>query len=161
MVQLKKNIHCSLCPSPMNFCISPALTTALFWQRRGPQRSVDVVVSSIFLLALSIAFICCAQVGCQLFIEQCAVLSLSFLSQEIVLSSILEQFHLGWYAPHMTIVPPAFAEGAVCDPPTANLPSEKLEHDKKASCLAFSLIWYGMFHMGSMFLGSALQCCTI
>ncbi|XP_048682964.1 protein PHTF1 isoform X2 [Caretta caretta] len=31
-------------------------------QRRGPQRSVDVVVSSIFLLALSIAFICCAQV---------------------------------------------------------------------------------------------------
>lgn len=35
---------------------------SLFLQRRGPQRSVDVVVSSIFLLALSIAFICCAQV---------------------------------------------------------------------------------------------------
>ncbi|NXS02418.1 PHTF1 factor, partial [Oxylabes madagascariensis] len=33
-----------------------------FLQRRGPQRSVDVVVSSVFLLALSIAFICCAQV---------------------------------------------------------------------------------------------------
>lgn len=32
-------------------------------QRRGPQRSVDVIVSSIFLLALSIAFICCAQVS--------------------------------------------------------------------------------------------------
>ncbi|ELK05922.1 Putative homeodomain transcription factor 1 [Pteropus alecto] len=31
-------------------------------QRRGPQRSVDVVVSSVFLLTLSIAFICCAQV---------------------------------------------------------------------------------------------------
>ncbi|KAK9966481.1 hypothetical protein ABG768_003589 [Culter alburnus] len=30
-------------------------------QRRGPQRSVDVIVSSIFLLALSIAFIICAQ----------------------------------------------------------------------------------------------------
>ncbi|KAF5910975.1 hypothetical protein HPG69_000940, partial [Diceros bicornis minor] len=30
-------------------------------QRRGPQRSVDVVVSSVFLLTLSIAFICCAQ----------------------------------------------------------------------------------------------------
>uniref|UniRef100_A0A452EVH3 Putative homeodomain transcription factor 1 n=1 Tax=Capra hircus TaxID=9925 RepID=A0A452EVH3_CAPHI len=30
--------------------------------RRGPQRSVDVVVSSVFLLTLSIAFICCAQV---------------------------------------------------------------------------------------------------
>uniref|UniRef100_A0A8C9R7U8 Putative homeodomain transcription factor 1 n=1 Tax=Scleropages formosus TaxID=113540 RepID=A0A8C9R7U8_SCLFO len=30
-------------------------------QRRGPQRSVDVIVSSIFLLALSISFICCAQ----------------------------------------------------------------------------------------------------
>uniref|UniRef100_A0A3B4C308 PHTF1/2 N-terminal domain-containing protein n=1 Tax=Pygocentrus nattereri TaxID=42514 RepID=A0A3B4C308_PYGNA len=30
-------------------------------QRRGPQRSVDVIVSSIFLLALSIAFTICAQ----------------------------------------------------------------------------------------------------
>uniref|UniRef100_A0A8C1HHG6 Putative homeodomain transcription factor 1 n=2 Tax=Cyprinus carpio TaxID=7962 RepID=A0A8C1HHG6_CYPCA len=30
-------------------------------QRRGPQRSVDVIVSSIFLLALSISFIICAQ----------------------------------------------------------------------------------------------------
>ncbi|XP_078402599.1 protein PHTF1-like isoform X6 [Cetorhinus maximus] len=30
-------------------------------QRRGPQRSVDVIVSSAFLLTLSIAFVCCAQ----------------------------------------------------------------------------------------------------
>lgn len=32
-------------------------------QRRGPQRSVDVIVSTIFLLALSISFIICAQVS--------------------------------------------------------------------------------------------------
>nr|XP_020857722.1 putative homeodomain transcription factor 1 isoform X2 [Phascolarctos cinereus] len=40
-------------------------------QRRGPQRSVDVVVSSVFLLTLSIAFICCAQVlqGHKTFLE--------------------------------------------------------------------------------------------
>lgn len=34
-----------------------------FLQRRGPQRSVDVIVSTIFLLALSISFIICAQVS--------------------------------------------------------------------------------------------------
>ena len=32
-------------------------------QRRGPQRSVDVIVSSAFLLTLSVVFICCAQVS--------------------------------------------------------------------------------------------------
>ncbi|XP_043978427.1 putative homeodomain transcription factor 1 isoform X2 [Gambusia affinis] len=32
-----------------------------FLRRRGPQRSVDVIVSTIFLLALSISFIICAQ----------------------------------------------------------------------------------------------------
>ncbi|XP_028590354.1 protein PHTF1 isoform X2 [Podarcis muralis] len=37
------------------------LSLRSYLKRRGPQRSVDVVVSSIFLLALSIAFICCAQ----------------------------------------------------------------------------------------------------
>uniref|UniRef100_A0AAY4E6R2 PHTF1/2 N-terminal domain-containing protein n=1 Tax=Denticeps clupeoides TaxID=299321 RepID=A0AAY4E6R2_9TELE len=37
------------------------LSLRSFLKRRGPQRSVDVIVSSIFLLALSIAFICCAQ----------------------------------------------------------------------------------------------------
>lgn len=31
-------------------------------QRRGPQRSVDVIISSAFLLTLSVVFICCAQV---------------------------------------------------------------------------------------------------
>lgn len=41
----------------MNLCV------CVFPQRRGPQRSVDVVVSSVFLLTLSIAFICCAQVS--------------------------------------------------------------------------------------------------
>ncbi|PIO35099.1 hypothetical protein AB205_0135910, partial [Aquarana catesbeiana] len=30
-------------------------------QRRGPQRSVDVIVSSAFLLTISVIFICCAQ----------------------------------------------------------------------------------------------------
>ncbi|TRY82720.1 hypothetical protein DNTS_018778 [Danionella cerebrum] len=30
-------------------------------KRRGPQRSVDVIVSSAFLLTLSVVFICCAQ----------------------------------------------------------------------------------------------------
>lgn len=38
------------------------LSLRSFLKRRGPQRSVDVIVSSIFLLALSIAFACCAQV---------------------------------------------------------------------------------------------------
>lgn len=33
------------------------------FQRRGPQRSVDVIVSSAFLLTLSVVFICCAQVS--------------------------------------------------------------------------------------------------
>ncbi|TKC49834.1 hypothetical protein EI555_011795, partial [Monodon monoceros] len=37
------------------------LSLRSFLKRRGPQRSVDVVVSSVFLLTLSIAFICCAQ----------------------------------------------------------------------------------------------------
>ncbi|TRZ01391.1 hypothetical protein DNTS_003743 [Danionella cerebrum] len=37
------------------------LSLRSFLKRRGPQRSVDVIVSSIFLLALSIAFIICAQ----------------------------------------------------------------------------------------------------
>uniref|UniRef100_A0A8C9UAB0 Putative homeodomain transcription factor 1 n=1 Tax=Scleropages formosus TaxID=113540 RepID=A0A8C9UAB0_SCLFO len=37
------------------------LSLRSFLKRRGPQRSVDVIVSSIFLLALSISFICCAQ----------------------------------------------------------------------------------------------------
>ena len=40
-------------------CKSVSLTSL---QRRGPQRSVDVIVSTIFLLALSISFIICAQV---------------------------------------------------------------------------------------------------
>uniref|UniRef100_A0A8C6ETW4 Putative homeodomain transcription factor 1 n=1 Tax=Marmota marmota marmota TaxID=9994 RepID=A0A8C6ETW4_MARMA len=38
------------------------LSLRSYLKRRGPQRSVDVVVSSVFLLTLSIAFICCAQV---------------------------------------------------------------------------------------------------
>ncbi|MGH0147270.1 UNVERIFIED_CONTAM: hypothetical protein FKN15_047244 [Acipenser sinensis] len=38
------------------------LSLRSYLKRRGPQRSVDVIVSSIFLLALSIAFICCTQV---------------------------------------------------------------------------------------------------
>ncbi|XP_041833614.1 putative homeodomain transcription factor 2 isoform X2 [Melanotaenia boesemani] len=32
-----------------------------YLKRRGPQRSVDVIVSSAFLLTLSVVFICCAQ----------------------------------------------------------------------------------------------------
>ncbi|KAM9320255.1 protein PHTF1 [Gastrophryne carolinensis] len=38
------------------------LSLRSYLKRRGPQRSVDVIVSSIYLLTLSIAFICCAQV---------------------------------------------------------------------------------------------------
>lgn len=37
------------------------LSLRSFLRRRGPQRSVDVIVSTIFLLALSISFIGCAQ----------------------------------------------------------------------------------------------------
>ncbi|KAL6464456.1 hypothetical protein MHYP_G00267730 [Metynnis hypsauchen] len=37
------------------------LSLRSFLKRRGPQRSVDVIVSSIFLLALSLAFTICAQ----------------------------------------------------------------------------------------------------
>ncbi|XP_051824555.1 protein PHTF1-like [Antechinus flavipes] len=33
-----------------------------YMQQQGPQRFVDVIVSSVFLMTLSIAFICCAQV---------------------------------------------------------------------------------------------------
>nr|XP_033774167.1 putative homeodomain transcription factor 1 [Geotrypetes seraphini] len=38
------------------------LSLRSYLKRRGPQRSVDVMVSSVFLLTLSIAFLCCAQV---------------------------------------------------------------------------------------------------
>ncbi|XP_043572281.1 putative homeodomain transcription factor 1 isoform X2 [Chiloscyllium plagiosum] len=38
------------------------LSLRSYLKRRGPQRSVDVIVSSAFLLTLSIAFICCAQI---------------------------------------------------------------------------------------------------
>ncbi|XP_072336284.1 putative homeodomain transcription factor 1 isoform X2 [Scyliorhinus torazame] len=37
------------------------LSLRSYLKRRGPQRSVDVIVSSAFLLTLSIAFVCCAQ----------------------------------------------------------------------------------------------------
>ncbi|CAH2220785.1 homeodomain transcription factor 1 isoform X1 [Pelobates cultripes] len=38
------------------------LSLRSYLKRRGPQRSVDVIVSSVYLLTLSIAFVCCAQV---------------------------------------------------------------------------------------------------
>ncbi|KAK3544365.1 hypothetical protein QTP86_010159 [Hemibagrus guttatus] len=38
------------------------LSLRSYLKRRGPQRSVDVIVSSAFLLTLSVVFICCAQV---------------------------------------------------------------------------------------------------
>ncbi|XP_077565989.1 protein PHTF2 isoform X1 [Stigmatopora nigra] len=37
------------------------LSLRSYLKRRGPQRSVDVIVSSAFLLMLSVIFICCAQ----------------------------------------------------------------------------------------------------
>ncbi|XP_075706844.1 protein PHTF1 isoform X2 [Rhinoderma darwinii] len=37
------------------------LSLRSYLKRRGPQRSVDVIVSSVYLVTLSIAFICCAQ----------------------------------------------------------------------------------------------------
>ncbi|ELK01010.1 Putative homeodomain transcription factor 2 [Pteropus alecto] len=39
-------------------------------QRRGPQRSVDVIVSSAFLLTISVVFICCAQINLYLKMEK-------------------------------------------------------------------------------------------
>ncbi|XP_069800789.1 protein PHTF1 isoform X3 [Dendropsophus ebraccatus] len=38
------------------------LSLRSYLKKRGPQRSVDVIVSSVYLVTLSIAFICCAQV---------------------------------------------------------------------------------------------------
>ncbi|KAG9485549.1 hypothetical protein GDO78_008559 [Eleutherodactylus coqui] len=38
------------------------LSLRSYLKRRGPQRSVDVIVSTVYLATLSIAFICCAQV---------------------------------------------------------------------------------------------------
>ncbi|XP_067913614.1 putative homeodomain transcription factor 1 isoform X2 [Heterodontus francisci] len=38
------------------------LSLRSYLKRRGPQRSVDVIVSSAFLLTVSIAFVCCAQI---------------------------------------------------------------------------------------------------
>ncbi|XP_018420080.1 PREDICTED: putative homeodomain transcription factor 1 [Nanorana parkeri] len=38
------------------------LSLRSYLKRRGPQRSVDVIVSSVYLLTLSFAFICCTQV---------------------------------------------------------------------------------------------------
>ncbi|EDL07577.1 putative homeodomain transcription factor 1 [Mus musculus] len=46
------------------------LSLRSYLKRRGPQRSVDVVVSSVFLLTLSIAFICCAQINLYLKMEK-------------------------------------------------------------------------------------------
>ncbi|XP_059403779.1 protein PHTF2-like isoform X2 [Carassius carassius] len=37
------------------------LSLRSYLKRRGPQRSVDVIVSSAFLLTLSVVFVCCAQ----------------------------------------------------------------------------------------------------
>lgn len=45
------------------FLHQKAVMNVFSLQRRGPQRSVDVIVSTIFLLALSISFIICAQVS--------------------------------------------------------------------------------------------------
>uniref|UniRef100_A0A8C1KHQ5 Putative homeodomain transcription factor 1 n=2 Tax=Cyprinus carpio TaxID=7962 RepID=A0A8C1KHQ5_CYPCA len=46
------------------------LSLRSFLKRRGPQRSVDVIVSSIFLLALSFSFIICAQINLYLKMEK-------------------------------------------------------------------------------------------
>ncbi|XP_041110861.1 protein PHTF2-like isoform X5 [Polyodon spathula] len=47
------------------------LSLRSYLKRRGPQRSVDVIVSSAFLLTLSVVFICCAQLlhGHETFLE--------------------------------------------------------------------------------------------
>ncbi|RXM36678.1 putative homeodomain transcription factor 2 [Acipenser ruthenus] len=50
------------------FLLSVAERT--YKQRRGPQRSVDVIVSSAFLLTLSVVFICCAQINLYLKMEK-------------------------------------------------------------------------------------------
>ncbi|XP_067913616.1 putative homeodomain transcription factor 1 isoform X4 [Heterodontus francisci] len=45
------------------------LSLRSYLKRRGPQRSVDVIVSSAFLLTVSIAFVCCAQINLYLKME--------------------------------------------------------------------------------------------
>ncbi|XP_036801194.1 putative homeodomain transcription factor 2 isoform X12 [Oncorhynchus mykiss] len=46
------------------------LSLRSYLKRRGPQRSVDVIVSSAFLLTLSVVFICCAQINLYLKMEK-------------------------------------------------------------------------------------------
>nr|XP_061809251.1 protein PHTF2-like isoform X8 [Nerophis lumbriciformis] len=46
------------------------LSLRSYLKRRGPQRSVDVIVSSAFLLMLSVVFICCAQINLYLKMEK-------------------------------------------------------------------------------------------
>uniref|UniRef100_A0A2I3LP81 Putative homeodomain transcription factor 2 n=1 Tax=Papio anubis TaxID=9555 RepID=A0A2I3LP81_PAPAN len=46
------------------------LSLRSYLKRRGPQRSVDVIVSSAFLLTISVVFICCAQINLYLKMEK-------------------------------------------------------------------------------------------
>ncbi|XP_053506167.1 protein PHTF2-like isoform X5 [Ictalurus furcatus] len=62
------------------------LSLRSYLKRRGPQRSVDVIVSSAFLLTLSVVFICCAQ----------AHLNLHFDLQLLHAHETFLEFHYNW-----------------------------------------------------------------
>ncbi|EMP32127.1 Putative homeodomain transcription factor 2, partial [Chelonia mydas] len=74
-------LHCAECRSSctsetdvenpqVNPCVKKEYRDDPFHQRRGPQRSVDVIVSSAFLLTISVVFTCCAQINLYLKMEK-------------------------------------------------------------------------------------------
>lgn len=72
-------------------------------QRRGPQRSVDVIVSTIFLLALSISFIICAQVRLLLFLKEIKifdVLGAQVMSVQIMAMCLTWAVVAWWLSKH-------------------------------------------------------------
>ncbi|XP_075862606.1 protein PHTF2 isoform X4 [Microcebus murinus] len=60
-LKLPLNWPSSIHISSFQYFLQSAIRDLLKMQRRGPQRSVDVIVSSAFLLTISVVFICCAQ----------------------------------------------------------------------------------------------------
>ncbi|KAK1789546.1 hypothetical protein P4O66_015454 [Electrophorus voltai] len=67
------------------------LSLRSYLKRRGPQRSVDVIVSSAFLLTISVVFICCAQA-----LELVLVVSDACVLQLLHVTETFLEFHYNW-----------------------------------------------------------------